>query len=419
MIALLALLVPWLGQVVVPAAHAIPREAVLDNAARYASHVWAASNANQYADCTDGDYESDYPPGTYTGLPYDWGGYVTLDEFDDEIADGAGAGSHSWHGILSCTTGVDCSGFVSMVWETDHYSTSSFGGGPTSEIEWADVERGDAVNDPGSHVVLFTHETDAGWPVFYEASGSGEKVRLNATGGWSYVDGYQPIRFDDITDGASTGTRGAPRDITSFPFSDFRWTAGAASDRIDSYACAPDTDESGPEVLYRFEAATAGTLEVLVSDDVGVDVDVHVLTAADGAACVARDDTTLSVEVEPGEVWIAVDTWVGSQEFPGAFILTATFDGRVGELDSTDPVDDTGEDGEPADTDEVDTDEAPVEEPDPADQGRERDPPRATRAGPEEEPGGCGCAAGAAPVAPVGLFGLAAMLLAARRRRFP
>lgn len=412
MIAVLAgLFAAVLAPAVVPAAHAIPREDVLDNAARYAAHAWESSRDNQYAECTDGDYTSDYPSGSYVGLPYDWGGYVTLDEFDDQIADGYGAGSHSWHGILSCTTGVDCSGFVSMVWETGHYSTSSFGGGPTTEIGWSQVERGDAVNDPGNHVVLFTHETDAGWPVFYEASGSAEKVRLNATGGWSYVDGYQPIRFDDIEDGPSSGTRGAPRDITAFPFSDFRWTAGAASDRIDSYACAPDTDESGPEVLYRFQAATAGTLEVLVSDDVGVDVDVHVLTAAEGDACIARADTTISVEVEPGEVWIAVDTWVGDQEFPGAYILSATFDGRLGTLDGTEPGPDTG-DEEP-----VDTDEAPVDEEDPAELDRDRDAPRATRVGPEEEPGGCGCASGAGPAAPLGLLGLVGVLLAARRPR--
>ncbi|MDP2309620.1 MAG: MYXO-CTERM sorting domain-containing protein [Pseudomonadota bacterium] len=406
---LIQLLVPLL----VPEAHAIPRETVLDNAARYASHVWASSNDNQYAECTDGDYESDYPPGEYTGLPYDWGGYVTLDEFDEQIDDGYGAGSHSWHGSLSCTTGVDCSGFVSMVWETGHYSTSTFADGPTSEISWSQVERGDAVNDAGSHVVLYTHETDGGWPVFYEAAGSAEKVRLNATGGWSYVEGYQPIRFDNIEDGPSTGTRGEPRAITAFPYSDFRWTAGAASDRIDSYACAPDTDESGPEVLYRFFAATAGTLEVLVSDDVGVDVDVHVLTAAEGDACIGRDDTTLTLEVEPGEVWIAVDTWVGSQEFPGAFILTATFDGRVGEVEVPEDTGD-GEVDEPADTD----DEPEPTEEDPADQERERDAPRASRLTPEDEPSGCGCAApaGSAPGALVTL-GAAGLLLAARRRR--
>ena len=285
-----------------------------------------------------------------------------------------------------------------MVWETDHYSTSTFADGPTHEIEWSEIERGDAVNDPGSHVVLYAHETDGGWPVFYEASGSGSKVRINATGGWSYLDGYQPIRFDDIEEGDVTGTRGTPREITSFPYSDFRWTAGAASDVIDSYSCAPDTDESGPEVLYRFEAATAGTLQVVVSDDVGVDVDVHVLTAADGSACLDRDDTEVSVAVEPGTVWIAVDTWVGDQEYPGAYLLSATFDGTVGDAPET--TDDTGESVEDT-PDDTDSSEATP-------QDRDRDPPRAHRL---ESPESSGCSTTSAPL------WLGLLLAALSRRR--
>jgi hypothetical protein len=401
-----------IGLALVAAALAIPREQVLDNAARYAAHVWRSSTSNQYAECYDGDYTSDYPPGEYTGLPYDWGGYVTLDEFDSQIADGYGAGSHSWHGILSCTTGVDCSGYVSMVWETSHYSTSTFDNGPTHEIGWADLSRGDAVNDAGSHVVLFAHESDAGWPVYYEASGSAEKVRLNTSGGWGYLDGYQPIRFDDIEDAGATGTRGAPRDITSFPFSDFRWTAGAASDVIDVYACAPDTDESGPEVLYRFEAETSGTLSLVVSDDDGVDVDIHVLTAPEGDACIARNDTTLSVEVGPGTVWIAVDTWVGSREYPGAYILTADFDGRLGELDDPTPYD-TGSD-DPAGDDTGSVDSA-ADAPGTDDTGTGK-PPRARRLGTRDEaPAGCATS----PVTGSLLGGLFAVGALLGRRRAP
>ncbi|MES2642452.1 MAG: MYXO-CTERM sorting domain-containing protein [Myxococcota bacterium] len=401
----------------VASASAIPREDVLDNAARYATHAWTSSSDNQAAVCSDGDYESDYPSGDYVGLPYDWGGYVTLDEFDEQIADGYGAGSHSWHGILSCTTGVDCSGFVSMIWETGHYSTSSFGSGPTGEVDWSELKRGDAINDPGSHMVLYTHETDAGWPVFYEAVGSASKTRLNSTSGWSYVDGYQPIRYDDIEDGPVSGTEGTPRDIEAFPYHDFRWTAGAASDVIDSYSCAPTTDESGPEVLYRFQAATAGTLSVDVSDDVGVDVDIHVLTGPDGGDCVARNDSTLSVDVGPGEVWIIADTYVGASEFPGPYLLSATFDGELGELDETDPVEDTAADtagGEPG-PDDTDTDSEGVED-DPADLGRGRgEPRRLVRPEPE---GGCACAGspGTSAPGPFAFLLAAGMVFSIRRR---
>lgn len=308
---------------------AIPRETVLDSAAAYAIHEWTSTEANTEASCTSG-YTSDYSPGTHVGLPYDWGGYVTLSEFDAQIAAGYAAGSHSSDGILECSTGVDCSGYLSKIWGAGHYTTSSFSD-ITEDIAWDDIERADGINDPGSHCLLFTHLSEGGWPVFYEASGSGEKVRINSSGGWSYVSGYQPIRYEDIDDGPSTGTAGEPREITAFPFTDYRWTAGAASDSIDSYSCEPGLDESGPEVLYRFEAATAGRLEAVVSDESGVDIDIHVLSAPDGESCVARDDTEISVEVGPGEVWLSLDTYVGGQEYPGPYILTATFDGALGD----------------------------------------------------------------------------------------
>ncbi len=323
----------------VASAWAVDREATLDHAAAYAAHEWTMTAENESADCSD-DYECDYTAGTYRGLPYDWGGYVTLEEYDQDLLDGLAAGSHSWHGVLSCTTGVDCSGFLSKTWETGHYSTSTFSS-VTSNIDASDLLRGDAINDAGSHVVLYTHETNAGQPIFYEAtSGSANKVRLNANGGWAYVNGYQPIRYDEMQDGSPTGTKDSARQIVSFPYEDFRWTAGAASDSIDSYSCAPSTDESGPEVLYVFSAATAGTLHVVVSDDAAVDVDVHVMTEPNGESCLARDDSEVEVAVEPGEVWISVDTYVSGNEFPGPFLLTATFTGEAGDPPETLDTDD-------------------------------------------------------------------------------
>lgn len=370
-------------------AFAIPRETVLDEAARYTTHAWTATSANTTEVWCADDWESDYAPGTYVGLPYDWGGWVTLDEFDAQIADGYGAGSHSWHGVLSCTTGVDCSGFVSQLWDSGHYSTSTFDE-VADDIGWEELERGDALNDPGSHMVLYTHQSEAGWPVFYESAGS-SGVRLNSSAGWSYVDGYQPIRYRGIEDGAATGTAGTPIEILAFPFEDTRWTAGAASDRLDGYACAPDTEEGGPEVLYRFVALTAGRLEAVVSDASGVDVDIHVLTAPEADACVARDDTEVSLEVGPGEVWLSLDTWVGSsQEYPGPYLLTVTFDGEVGTADP-------GDTGSPPDDDPPDDDPPDDTAPDDA-AGAGGVGGGAAEVIPAERPearGGCGCAAAA------------------------
>jgi len=324
------------------AADAADRETALDHAAWFTTHQWSMTSDNVTASCSSG-YESQYSPGTYTALPYDWGGYMYPDEFDDQIDEGYGAGSHSWHGVLSCTAGVDCSGFLSSTWEAPHNSTSTFHN-ITHEIALSQIDRADAFNKAGSHCVLFAHETGAGVPIFYEAAGTPDKVRVNGDSGWSYLSGYDVVRYDDIEDGPETGTASEPLPITSFPFTDLRWTAGAASDAIDSYSCAPDTDESGPEMLYTFQAATSGTLEVVVSDESGVDIDVHVMTAPSGDACLARDDTSVSLTVGPGEVWISLDTYVGSREYPGPYLLTATFTGELGEPQS-DPDTGGGDDG--------------------------------------------------------------------------
>lgn len=311
------------------AALAIPREDVLDNAAGFATHIWSMTSANESASCSS-DYDSDYTAGTWVGLPYDWGGWVTLDEFDGYIDEDYGAGSHSWHGVLWCTVGVDCSGFVSQAWETDQkYGTATFYA-VTEEIPTSALERGDALNKAGSHIVLFTYETAAGLPVHYESIGVG--VSVDSDDGWSTFSDYEPIRYLDIADGPSTGTTSEPIGITAFPYTDHRWTAGAASDVIDSYDCAPDTDESGPEMLYRFSVVTGGVLHATVSDDSGVDIDLHVLTAADGTGCLARDDAEVEVTLTPGEYWLSLDTYVGSREFPGPYLLSATFTGELGEV---------------------------------------------------------------------------------------
>jgi len=335
---------------VISLAFAIDRETVFDHAAEYTTHVWTMGSDNQYGSCSS-SYVSDYTPGsTYRGIPYDWGGWVTTSDFDAKLDDGYGAGSHSWHGVLSCTVGVDCSGFVSRTWDTSQkYSTSTFQN-VSSEISVSSLERGDALNDAGSHIVLYAYESDAGLPIHYEANGA--LVFVDVDQGWSSFSSYEAIRYDSVTDGATTGTFSSPIEINAFPFEDFRWTAGAASDAIDSYGCSPTTDESGPEQVYRVQVATSGVLTVQVSDGDEVDVDVHVLDGTSGDDCLARDDTTAQVTLEPGEHWIVADTWVGSYEYSGPYVLTASFTGAVGEVSEEDETDvETGDGDEGTDPD--------------------------------------------------------------------
>jgi len=387
---------------------AIDREAVMDNGAEFCTHQWTMGSANQYASCSS-DYVSDYSPGsTYRGIPYDWGGFYTCSEYDAYIADGYGAGSHSWHGSLWCTVGVDCSGFVSQAWETDQkYGTSTIYQ-VSHDISSSSLRRADALNNSGSHIVLYAYETAGGIPVHQEANG--ELVFTDVDQGWSAFSSYTPIRYDDIADGAETGTFDNPHEITAFPFEHLGWTAGASSDELNAYSCSPDTDESGPERIYHFEVATGGTLDLRVTCDNSVDIDIHVLDGPSASACLARDHTELSVQLDPGHHWIVADTWVSSYEYAGPYILTASFSGTLGDSGDDIPVD-TGDDtpidtgGPPGDDDTGD----PHDPPQPDDQ-RFMSP--ATRV-PYDGGRGCGCSGGSAPLW-LGLFGLIGL---ARRRR--
>ena len=104
------------------AAGAIERQDVMNHAVEFTEHTWFSSTANQTADCS-APYTSLYREiygvgGPHKGLAYDWGGWDTIPLFDQKIADGYGAGTHADDGVLSCTTGQDCSGFISRCWET-------------------------------------------------------------------------------------------------------------------------------------------------------------------------------------------------------------------------------------------------------------------------------------------------------------
>lgn len=170
-------------------------------AVRYVEHPWQMKASNQKATCK-ADYKSDHAPGAQVGIPYAWGGSMTLGEFDRRIANGEAAGSHSRDGILSCVAGVDCSGFVSQVWKLPQRYTTSSISAVTRTISLDELQPGDALNKAGSHIVLYAGRTPDGKPIIYEASGSASRVRM-ATPSWSYLAGYQPIRYTKIEEPAA------------------------------------------------------------------------------------------------------------------------------------------------------------------------------------------------------------------------
>jgi hypothetical protein len=371
---------------------AIDRTAVVDaTAPSYEEHVWTCSADNHDGPTCDAGYVSDFEAGeTYTGLPYDWGGYVTVAQFDVDLADGLGAGSHSDDGISDCNTGVDCSGYVSMLWECGHHTTSSI---PdiADVVDTRDMWPADVYNDAGSHVIMWVDKDAGGSAVITESSGTCDGVCRRAVD-WSTFDGYTPraappSAVTTPTVGANAGTADDPIPIAALPFRDYRNTRGAESDVFDSYACAADVDESGPEHIYEIDLPAPGTLVAHVLDAPAADIDLQLLSALAADACLGRANVDLVVELDAaGTYWLTADSWVGADatEYAGAYVLDVDFlaDGGADAGADADAGDDSG-----------------------ADSDSDSDSDADLAAGPGDA--GCGCAAAGA----TGTFGLLSALL--------
>jgi MYXO-CTERM domain-containing protein len=122
------------------------------------------------------------------------------------------------------------------------------------------------------------------------------------------------------------GHRLAPIAVDSFPFHDERDTSSGTSQYFNFYACAPEVPEYGKELVYEIDVCQTGKLTATVAPAAGVDIDVHLLSSLDEAGCVARDDLTVEVQIEPGRYWVVADTYVdGAVEREGAYGLDIDF----------------------------------------------------------------------------------------------
>ncbi len=181
------------------------RAEILARAKTFADHKWTCGATNLHASCY-GPYRSDWTSGqVITGVPYNWGGFDSPEAFDRKLAKGVAAGSHSRNGVLSCTAGIDCSGFVSYCWGialTSHlFGTTTLreiAGKPKSNW-FTDLKPGDALNKSGSHVVLFTGYNPDGTINICEASGSAARVICHRTT-WSRFKGYIPLQYKGLDD---------------------------------------------------------------------------------------------------------------------------------------------------------------------------------------------------------------------------
>ena len=128
-----------------------------------------------------------------------------------------------------------------------------------------------------------------------------------------------------------SGTAVDPFLVDDFPYA-HAYDTNLGESNIDTYDCAPDLDEGGPELIYAGSAPAAGYLTAWVEGDISgvVDVDVHITDditiTAGSAACLHRGHTWAEAELGPGDFWVTVDTYVsGGTPQPGAYELRVDF----------------------------------------------------------------------------------------------
>lgn len=318
-----------------PANITLTRSESLAIADSYVQHQWTAAACNIGSVSCGGKTvttPSWVTVGSHQRVPYQWGGFSSLSEFDGGLSACKYAGdSNTTGGASSCAVGVDCSGFVSRAWKcTSKYGTSTL---PQISfvIALADMRTGDIFNNAGSHVRMFVSANANGTTNCVESYAGSNYWRVDYTVRTvSDNSAYTPRRCNWISEDNDPNRPGSmtnPIVIGSYPFTDSNTTLNGPSDVFNYYSCAATTNESGPEVFYRLTLTAASTITVSVSDGSGVDIDVHLLTAADSNSCLARDDISFTYpSLAAGTYYITADTWVasGGYEYAGSYTLTVT-----------------------------------------------------------------------------------------------
>lgn len=164
----------------------------------YVQHQWNCTGANitngRIIDPNGTEIETPswVRAGTNVKIPYQWGGFWRLPDFDARIQAGKYAGDIATSGVSAYGSGVDCSGFVSRCWKLNsHYSTRMMDDRiAVAYPSWNDLKPADAVHKPG-HVRLFVDFNPNGSLLTVEAAGRDWRVSYRSYS-LSQLSGYMP-----------------------------------------------------------------------------------------------------------------------------------------------------------------------------------------------------------------------------------
>jgi hypothetical protein len=139
------------------------------------------------------------------GVPYCWGCSGSLATFQNQIARGVKAGNVCTRNEpRNDVAGVDCSAFVSAAWGLAvHYTTAAIPAIAKPVTNPWELRPGDALNKPGSHVMLFLRFTpDRKAEVMESSTGgcNGRVCRNVYPLAALLARGYEPVRFKALAD---------------------------------------------------------------------------------------------------------------------------------------------------------------------------------------------------------------------------
>ena len=183
----------------------VSRTEALRIAETYVLHQYQCNNSNlAVTPVTGPDGDVVQTPGWLVvgmnaRVPYQWGGFSTLTQFDAGLASGRYAGDINTAGVSSYAEGVDCSGFVSRCWQLSYHASTSYMPNITTQYNsWDDLKPGDAIHKVG-HVRLFVERNLNGSFKVVEAAGRDWDVSY-----WSYVtsdlSAYTPRYYNNMED---------------------------------------------------------------------------------------------------------------------------------------------------------------------------------------------------------------------------
>lgn len=137
--------------------------------------------------------------GCYTSVSYGWGDWRKPADFNAAMLAGSKAGNINDGGyFLSCSYGIDCSGFVGRVWGIPDATTKPIS---TSNIKSTYARAmtpipvmGDVFNKAGSHVVVFVSNATNGIYAYESTAKNNWDRVVYDYRSWSELAGYEALR---------------------------------------------------------------------------------------------------------------------------------------------------------------------------------------------------------------------------------